>query len=82
MNIKDCSIRQVRAAVDSFAEEFGLFLKAVKEQLDDFKVASHMIRFVFWKDHIGYSVKNYRDLRDRNTLLEVIGSLQGGSHWR
>ena len=38
-----------------------------------------MIRFVFWKNHFGYHVKNWligrRDLRDRKTLLEATGSL-------
>lgn len=47
MSMKDCFLRQARPEVDSYAEEFGLFLRAIGGQLDDLKMGCHTIHFVF-----------------------------------
>lgn len=80
MSMKDCCLRQVKPEFDSYAEEFELSSESDRGQLGDLKMGCHAIHFVFWKDHFGCSVKNWlvrRDLRDKNTLLEAIGSLLG-----
>lgn len=61
------------------------FSESNRGQLDDLKMGCHTIHFVFWKDNFGCSVKNWlirrRDLRDKNTLLEAIGSRLGKRWW-